>query len=303
MSGSVTQNLAADLVATLSDSSNLPVTGLVHTDISVEYSKDGGAFTPKSLTPTAATITSGNAETYVLVDGQTLTVAVDGGGAATATFETADFSNIALATAAEVAAVITTDIAGATAADVSGSVVITSDTTGASSNLTVTGGTANALLGFDTAQVDGATFLVEIGSGVYTLEFTATELDTLGNFIYKVNGATIIQFVDTTVVVAAGQATTPTSVSTCIISGHVFDLAGNAIQNATVSARVLGAPSVTGVVGLGDSTVYARTDSNGEFFLELVRLATVDIVISKMNYRRQLTVPNAASALLFSGIA
>lgn len=303
MARSVTQSLAADLVAILTDSGNLPVTGLAYTDVTVEYRKEGGSFLAKSLAPTAAVVTSGNAETYALTDGWTLDVAVDGGGVLTATFNTADFGNIALATAAEVAAVITTDIAGATAADVGGFVVITSSTTGASSNLTVSGGTANAALGFDTAQVDGTTSWVEIGSGVYEVEFTATELDTLGSFVYKVTGATVTQYVEIAEVVAAGQPTTPVSIDTCVISGHVFDVAGNPLQNATVSARILGAPTVSGSVGLGDSLAYARTDANGEFFLVLARLASVDITIPKMGYRRQLVVPNTSSADLFTGIA
>ena len=302
MARSVTQSLAADLVAILTDSGNLPVTGLLYTDVTVQYRKEGGVFIAKSLAPTAAAITSGNAETYALTDGFTLDVAVDGGGVLTATFNTADFGNIALATAAEVAAVITTDITGATAADVGGSVVITSSTTGSSSNLTVSGGTANTALGFSTTQVNGVTSWVEVGSGVYEVEFSATDLDTLGSFVYKVTGATIVQYVEVADVVAAGVATTVATVDTCVISGHVFSIAGKALPNATVSARVLGSPSVSGAVGIGDSLAYARTDANGEFFLELARLASVDITIPKMGYRRQLVVPNSASADLFTGI-
>jgi hypothetical protein len=158
-------------------------------------------------------------------------------------------------------------------------------------------------LGFDTAQVDGSTFWAEVGSGVYEVEFTATELDTLGSFIYKVTGATIEQYVEVVDVVAATQPTTPTSLDTCLITGHVFDVAGNPIANATVSAKILAPPSLSGEVGLGNSRVSVKTDASGEFFLELVRLAYVDITISSMNYRRQLTVPNSASVNLFSGIA
>lgn len=300
MSRSVTQNQAADLVAILSDSSNSPVTGLVYTDVSVEYAKEGGSFAAKSLAPTSASITSGNTETFALSDGQTLTVSVDGGGDQTATFNTGDFGDIANATAAEVAAVIDADLTGASAAASAGAVVITSDLTGETSSLQVTGGTANAALGFATAQENGSTFFKEVGSGVYTIEFTATELDTLGSFIFKVNGASIQQFVGVADVVAQGQATSSVSLETCIISGHVLDVAGKPIPNATVSARILGAPAISGVVGLGEDRAYAVTNSSGEFFIELVRLAYVDITISKMNYRRQLTVPNQASANLFT---
>ncbi len=95
------------------------------------------------------------AETYALADGQTLTVKVDDGAVQTALFETADFAAIGAATAAEVAAVIDSDIAGAGAADISGLVRIESDTDGPGSALEITGGTANGALGFPTAKVSG----------------------------------------------------------------------------------------------------------------------------------------------------
>jgi len=126
-------------------------------------------FIRTSTTAVAATITSGNAETYNLSDGQTLTVIVDGGAVQTATFNTADFGDITMATAAEVAAVIETDIAGVTAADIGGSVVITTDSVGPSpySTLEVTGGTANSELNFSTTVVagTGVTFSAIIGEG------------------------------------------------------------------------------------------------------------------------------------------
>lgn len=105
-------------------------------------------------TSAAALVTSGNAETYALVNGQTLTVKVDGAAAQTVTFNTGDFVDIALATAAEVAAVITTDLSSpaATGADAAGSVTIVSDSGG---QVEVTGGTANTALAFPTTIFGG----------------------------------------------------------------------------------------------------------------------------------------------------
>lgn len=111
--------------------------------------------TPVSGWSEAAAIKSGNAETYALVDGQTLTVKVDGGSEQTATFNTGDFADIGNATAAEVAAVITTDIVGATANDAGGYVRIESDNgDGETSSVEVTGGTETAL-GFSTTEAAG----------------------------------------------------------------------------------------------------------------------------------------------------
>jgi len=300
MSRTVTQSQAADLTAILTLASNgLPATGLAYTDVTAEYRKNGGSFSAKSLTPTSAEITSGSAETYNLVDGQTLLVSVDGGVAQAATFNTADFGDITMATAAEVATVITTDIAGVIAADVGGSVVISANSVGDTSSLQIAGGTSNTELGFDTSQVNGSTFWVEIGAGVYELEFTASELDTLGSFIYKVTGSTIDQYVEVIDVVVASQTVTSVSLDKCVISGHVFGVGGDPMIGASVSAKVLGVPSIIGGLGIADSRATTVTGSNGEFFLELARQAYVEITIPKMNYKRQLTVPNSPSAVLF----
>lgn len=106
----------------------------------------------------AATLLSGNAELYVLANGQTLLVRIDDGVAQTVTFLTADFGDITNATAAEVAAKIDSTLTNASSADDTGSVRITSDDTGFASAIEVTGGTANSILGFSTTRVVGSPF-------------------------------------------------------------------------------------------------------------------------------------------------
>lgn len=108
------------------------------------------------------TVTSGNTELFTLSDGQTLTVRVDGQSIAqTVTFNTGDFGDIANATAAEVAAVISTDLAtpSATGGTSGGAVTITSDSGG---TIHVTGGTANGALGFPTSFTPTGTSNVTI---------------------------------------------------------------------------------------------------------------------------------------------
>lgn len=303
MGQQVTQNVAAELVALLT-LNNVPVLGLTSADVTAQFRKEGGSsFSAKALADTAGAVTSGNSETYTLVDAQTLLVAVDGAGALTATFNTADFVDISNATAAEVAAVITTDITGASAADVGGDVVITSATTGSTSSIQVTGGTANTALGFATNLNSGIDVFEEIGNGLYTIDFFATELDTLGSFTFLVDGAPIDQ--STTIITVIAATETPTSVSaqTCTITGHVFDLEGNPIQNAGVSARVLGLPSIEqNQIAVSDDLVSTQTDSNGQFFLPLIRLADVEVFIPLVNYRRQFVVPNQSTANLLTEI-
>lgn len=118
----------------------------------------GKAFEAVALAPAtnalrSASLLSGNAETYDLNDGDTLIMKIDGGSTQTATFNTADFSDIDNATAAEVAVVINTDISGivARAVTIAGEIYleIKSDTTDTTSSIEITGGTGNyANLGF-----------------------------------------------------------------------------------------------------------------------------------------------------------
>lgn len=143
----------------------------------------------------------------------------------------------------------------------------------------------------------------EIGSGVYTIAFTASELDTVGSFTVKVTGATIDQYVTVANVLSEGTTPTEVSLETCVLNGHVFSADGQAVEGTSVSARVLGLPSIEGSqAAITDDRVAVSTDANGEFFLPLVRGADVEVFIPAANYRRQLVVPNQASANLFTGV-
>lgn len=153
-----------------------------------------------------------------------------------------------------------------------------------------------------TAKTITALNFDEIGSGVYTISFTAAELNTLGSFTWVVNGAGLQQFAGIANVVATPVVSTAVSLQTCVVSGHLYDVQGAPLVGAAVSARVVGFPTLISNVGLSDDLVTSTTDSNGQFFLELVRLAQVDVMIPKINYRRNIVVPNAASADLFTGI-
>ncbi len=98
-----------------------------------------------------------NHEPFALTDGMQLNVKIDNETPAqTVTFHTADFNNIAQATADEVASVLGRDLKGA---DVyvsnAGGVIIQSKKSGNVSFVEVTGGTANAALNFNTNQGQG----------------------------------------------------------------------------------------------------------------------------------------------------
>ena len=122
-------------------------------DLDIDINGAGPA--TATFTGTPATITAGNAENYALVDGQNLTVIVNGGPVQTATFNTAEFAAIGAATAAEVAAVLAAELTGVAVDVTGGAPRLTSDLAGTDATIEVTGGTANAVLGFSTTPVSG----------------------------------------------------------------------------------------------------------------------------------------------------
>lgn len=153
-----------------------------------------------------------------------------------------------------------------------------------------------------TAKALTALNFIEIGSGVYTVEFTAAELNTLGSFTFLLNGVLIDQAVVIATIQAAPTAGTTVAVSTCVITGHVFTLGGAAIQGAVVSAKLLALPTVLNNVGISSDVITTQTDSNGEFFLSLTRAAEVELTIPEINYKRIFVVPNEITANLFTNV-
>lgn len=117
---------------------------------------DGGGNLTATFTATAAARESA-AENFLMTNGMTLTVSVDGGSVQSISFLTGEFVSIAAATAEEVAAVINAKMSGVAATVTSGGtkVTITSDRRGTGSGVNVTGGTANAVLAFTTGNIAG----------------------------------------------------------------------------------------------------------------------------------------------------
>ena len=209
---------------------------------------DAGGAALATFNGTAAARTAGNAETYALADGDVLNVSIDGGGAQAITFNTAEFADIANATALEVAAVINAEIVGASSDDNAGSVRITSDRKGSGSGVNVTGGTANAVgkLNFATGNVAGT------GNVSNLAAVTAAEVKTVVEA--AVAGVTVSDVVGLIVL---------TSNTTGAASSVLVEAASTAddemgFDNATHSGDT-GAPSPTlRVDGKTDGT-YANT--------------------------------------------
>jgi hypothetical protein len=106
-----------------------------------------------------AVIISANDTEFSLVNGQTLTLKINGGSEQTITFDTDSFVNMEAATPIECTLVINSQGVGLIASVLDdGKISITSMMYGASSEVEITGGTANTAFGFtEDASVSGAT--------------------------------------------------------------------------------------------------------------------------------------------------
>lgn len=141
-----------------------------------------------TIAATSAARECTNAEVYALVNGQTLTVKIDRGVEQTAIFDTAEFVDIANATAEEVAAVLAAELTGCSVAATTGGtkVTITSDTEGLGSYVEVTGGTANAALAFNVAEVQGTGNVQDVDAVLIS------ELKTICEAVWLAGGGCVV---------------------------------------------------------------------------------------------------------------
>jgi len=121
----------------------------------IVLSVDGGADEQATFNGSAAQIPAGGTGPFALADGQTLTLRFDGGVEQTVIFSSGEFADIGTATSSELAAVINAQIADGKATAEEGLLALVSNTEGTSSQVEVTGGTANAALGFAPGAVFG----------------------------------------------------------------------------------------------------------------------------------------------------
>lgn len=186
--GSLTLNTAATAPSSgkVTGSAVGPFALVSGDDLDVDI--DAGGPATATFTAAAAARTAGPAAPYALANGQTLTVNVNGTGVQTVTFLTGEFVDITNATAAEVAAVLAAKLSGVTIDLNGGKPRITTDRKGTSASLDVTGGTANAALGFTTGVLNGTGNVANIDAVSVAEIKTIVELAVAGCTVTDVGG-------------------------------------------------------------------------------------------------------------------
>lgn len=128
----------------------------------------------------AAEVESSASAPFGLTHGMTLDIKVDGGATQVVTFGTDQFEDIANATAEEVSEAISSALIGGGAAptEAGAKVKIYSGSYGTGSKIQVTGGTANAVLGFSLLEQTGSGDFVKLGeaTAVEVRDYLSTHL-------------------------------------------------------------------------------------------------------------------------------
>jgi phage tail sheath protein FI len=127
-------------------------------------SVSGGPDDEVTFNGSSAKVAAGGPGPFALADGQTLALRFDGGPVQTVTFDAGDFADIVAATAIELAAAINAQISGGKATVELGVLTLASDTEGTASRVEVTGGTANAALGFPAGAATGLGNVADLGA-------------------------------------------------------------------------------------------------------------------------------------------
>lgn len=190
---------------------------------------DGAGTLTATFTAAAATRSSGNAAPFALANSDTLTLQINGGSTQTVTFTTSQFSNIAAATAAEVAASINGQIVGASASVSGSNVVLTSDRKGTSASVNITGGTANAggKLNYTTGLASGTGNVANIAAVTTAEVKTVTEAAVAGVTV-STNGASSVRITrNTTGASASVQVDVACTLDTTIGLDNAVHLGAN----------------------------------------------------------------------------
>lgn len=173
-------------------------------------SRDALGSATATFSATRASVTAGNAPTYALVNNQVLTIKINGGAVQTITFTTGAFVSIGAATAAEVNAVINAALLGGYADVNGGNPRINSDLRGTNSHVEVTGGSANAALGFSVSVANGTGNVGDISAVSVAEVKTIVEAAVTGVTVTNVGGAVRISS-NTTGASSLVQVTAPST--------------------------------------------------------------------------------------------
>lgn len=255
-------------------------------------SGEGGPYTQITAdSATAATLTGSIAGSFSL-NGKNMLFKVDGGAEQEVVFASADPVNVDLAIIE-----INDQATGITATEDTGAVVISSDTTGTSSIIEFTGGTALAELGFTSGDIDGgqdADLTLSAGTDEYQYDDLNGDISNYYQSQYVNSGTQTGSTLSDPV-----QGDVSSIIPSADLITAKIDLAnldGTPIEGTVVSIyNIYVPPIVISDIGVIGRTVELVTDAVGHAETMLVKGAQVDVAIAGSSIVRQIVVPSTGT--------
>lgn len=256
-----------------------------------ENGESGDYFEITAASATAAAITGSQTAPFN-INGETLLLKVDGGSEQTVTFATAD--PVSVDNAIGEINGQTTDL---TASEDTGAVVLTSDTTGTSSTLEITGGTALTDLGFTLDQYDnGEDARIDLVGGTSTYSHNDESGDS--TYFYKTR-----YYNSSTQAVSSFSDPIEGDVGSIVASASLItakiDLAS--IDGSPIADRRIVfyhkyvPPLMADTIAVLGKQVVMITDSAGHAEVSLVKGTVVDVSIDGTSIIREITVPSSGT--------
>lgn len=142
---------------------------------------------------------------------------------------------------------------------------------------------------------------VELGNGLYSISFSANEMDTVGGFTYTVeSGSSLFDnfLYDEFTIEAAVAGTTAPLPQQCVVYGNLANQSALAPQHIKIVARPVQFPAKYGQTILAADAVWTYADAYGDFTLSLVRNSICVVEIERTGIKAQITVPDSPTANL-----
>lgn len=143
---------------------------------------------------------------------------------------------------------------------------------------------------------------VEVGNGVYSIVFSPSDMDTVGDFTFTLAGDDFDNFTfgEFTVEPAPLNVTLGPLPQQCIVTGNLATLSAVAPQREPI--KIVAYPTqfpakFSNTILTGDA-VWTFADALGNFSLALVQNSVVIIEIQRTGVRAQITIPASDSANL-----
>jgi len=137
----------------------------------------------------------------------------------------------------------------------------------------------------------------ELGYGLYALKWSASDMNTLGEFVFRLASSTSDPYLGIFSVVPAplGILASP---GVCIVSGNIVDIGGNASHSQQVSFRASQFPASAGPSLIAGGYLTTTPDAYGNFSVALLQGRSVVVEIAQSGLKHTITVPSQPSASL-----